>query len=96
MDLDHIAEVYSIMRNYIADADIDNVALDVVEHLLDSGYSAAQIEEACTDHREIFVALDELTTYTNDDMEEEDEYLEEDEEDEEDENEEELEYYDEE
>ena len=61
--LDIVSEVYSLMKDYVPSEDLDDAASDVVNHLLDMGYSADQIRQACSGHDEIMRAVDDADTY---------------------------------
>lgn len=62
--LDIVNEVYSLMKEYVPDESIDDAADDVVNHLMDMGYSANQIEMACGEHDEIMDAVRRSDTFT--------------------------------
>ena len=57
MQLDIANEVYSLMKEYVPDEDLADAADDVVNHLLDMGYTGEQIESACSEHDEISDAV---------------------------------------
>lgn len=62
MQLDIANEVYSLMKEYVSDEDLPDAADDVVNHLLDMGYTSQQIESACSEHDEICDAVREQDT----------------------------------
>jgi hypothetical protein len=62
MQLDIANEIYSLMKEYIPNEDLKDAADDVVNHLLDMGYTGTQIEQACSEHDEICDAVEDATT----------------------------------
>lgn len=61
--LDIVNEVYSLMKEYVPDESLDDAADDVVNHLIDMGYSADQIRQSCGEHNELMDAVDRADTY---------------------------------
>jgi cytosine/adenosine deaminase-related metal-dependent hydrolase len=62
MQLDIANEVYSLMKEYVPAEDLEDAAGDVVNHLIDMGYTPSQIEIACSEHDEICDAVKEQDT----------------------------------
>jgi cytosine/adenosine deaminase-related metal-dependent hydrolase len=62
MQLDIANEVYSLMKEYVPAENLEDAADDVVNHLLDMGYTASQIESACSEHDEICDAVRDQDT----------------------------------
>jgi hypothetical protein len=56
-------EVYSLMKNYLPVESLNDAADDVVNHLLDMGYSTSQIEQAYGEHSEMLDAVKNADTY---------------------------------
>jgi hypothetical protein len=72
--LDIASEVYSLMRDYVPSENLDDAASDVVNHLLDMGYSGDEIKRACRGHDEIMRAVEDSETY----MQSSDDYMDDD------------------
>lgn len=81
MNLSTVADVYDILRSYVDERDLPEIGHKVVKHLLDTGHSAMQISRACDEYDEIHEALEDMSTDTyNDEDEDEnnnDDYMEE-------------------
>lgn len=78
LDISCAADVYSIMRQYVPDGAVQNVAQQVVEVLIDEGYSYDDIEEALYNFDEIYDAIEshenELVYDSEEDSEDQDDY----------------------
>ena len=65
-DITCAAEIYSLLREYIPIEELDRMAEEVVAIMMDEGYSLGQIEQALSEHDEIYDAIEDATLYGED------------------------------
>jgi hypothetical protein len=62
-DLNCTAEIYSMLREYIPINQLSRVAEEVVAVMMDEGYNLDQIEQAMSEHDEMYDAIEDATEY---------------------------------
>lgn len=65
-DISCAAEIYSMLREYVPINQLSRVAEEVVAIMMDEGYSLDDIEEAMSEHDEIYDAIEYATEYGED------------------------------
>lgn len=72
--LSQIEDIYNVMKAYVADGDLKEVAEEVTDHLVDMGYDLSSIDRVFEAHDEVHEAVED-TKNGNDDEYSEDDYI---------------------
>jgi hypothetical protein len=71
-----LEDIYNVMKNYVADGDLDEVAKEVTEHMVDMGYDLSSIDLMFKDHEEVCDAVEDIKNGDDEDAQED--YIDED------------------